>query len=320
MEKITNPNITESMPEYKLITNKSVARQSNILVDSKYKIALPGSFDLLFKLIAEIDKDDIEFGSYMFNLRHLEGILGKRISQEQIRNIGKELTNCKIEISKPNGDYSIGSWFSFFEFYAETNNIKLSFHQNLKPYLLQLKTDYTKYNIKYVIDLSSGYSKRLYTILKSKEYYSHDYKIKIEDINLKLFGESKDIEFKEVNRLIKKCVTEINKKTDIYVEYQTHKARGLNERKKTTHISFSVIKNPASLVNLGVDVVIDAQKNVEDMVGQRVFLEDKYVDLVNVSPGRSGSNYRMISFIMDGDTASITREYQLKELEGYFFK
>lgn len=306
----------------KFITKNLIAKQSNVLLDSKCKITLPGSYDLLFRLIAEIDDDAIEFGNFVFTVKDLENMLGKRIRTEQIENIGRELSSCRIEIKKPNGDFSIGSWFSFFDFYIETNTIELSFHSKLKPYLLQLKSNYTKYNIKYIIDLNSEFSKKLYIVLKSKEYYTHDYKIKIEDLHLQLFGEERDIEFKELNRMIKKYIVEINKKTDILVEYKTHKTYAEFNRAKTTHVSFSISGNTKPSTALAITLETKAtpdNKTIYDCIGERFYLidSDKYATLHEVKDGNSASS-KKIAFSFDNENGQIIREYPLSQLNTFF--
>ena len=98
--------------------------------------------------------------------------------------------------------------------------IILRFDPNLRPYLLQLKENFTKYQLENVLSLSSFYAIRIYELCKQYET------IKERTIEIKELKEILDIKAKSYNiynRFKEKVLTiaerEINEKTDISIKF-----------------------------------------------------------------------------------------------------
>lgn len=57
--------------------------------------------------------------------------------------------------------------YQMFEYKKETDEIRFKFNDYMKPYLLELREKFTKYEIKNIINMTSKYSIRTYQILKN---------------------------------------------------------------------------------------------------------------------------------------------------------
>lgn len=127
----------------------------------------------------------------------------------------------------------------------EHEYIKVSFHPDMKPYLLQLKTQFTLYDVRNILRLPSTYSIRIYELLKQYE--------KIEKRGF-LLEELKEIlgvgdqypnygNFRQ--RVILKAQQDLKKHTDIYFEFEPIK-QGRGVHKLLFYIYKNEPSNPAS--------------------------------------------------------------------------
>jgi len=101
------------------------------------------------------------------------------------------------------------------------NKLQVSFNINILPYLQALKGNYTGYKVFYILDMKSSYSMRLYEFLKAAEGL-HVWYSKIS--YLKMLLDCENYSFKDFNqKIIMPSLAEINKKSDITVDYALYK-------------------------------------------------------------------------------------------------
>lgn len=134
-----------------------------------------------------------------------------------IRDVLHELSDINIKV-KENGVYKNKRIIDTYELPEGVGIGTVNLHHTMKPYLLNLKNNFTKYQLFYILDFKSKYSIRLYELFKSNEY-KRNFKIDI-DLLQKSLGcnYSKTADF---NRFVlKAAIKEINKKTEINVSYE----------------------------------------------------------------------------------------------------
>ena len=121
---------------------------------------------------------------------------------------------------------------AFIEKGSSTINIKLD--DNLKPYLLNLKENYTQFPLEHIIKMKSKYGIALYEILKS---YAYKFKLTIElDIlkeKLDCLNYTDNSNFKK--KVINPALKDINTYTDLKVDVE-YKKQG----KQTKYIIFYI--------------------------------------------------------------------------------
>jgi len=88
----------------------------------------------------------------------------KKLSSSYLKNISKSLYSKHFEISKDDNQWKLLHWFREIEY----NNgiLTIEFEERLKPYLLNLKSNFTKYSLKNILYMKSNYSMRIYQLLK----------------------------------------------------------------------------------------------------------------------------------------------------------
>ena len=121
----------------------------------------------------------------------------------------------------------------------DTNMIQFVWSSLIAPYLINLLngTGYTKFRCSSYLSLGSPRSQYLYELLKSYEKQKRK-RISVNELRKKLHirpGTTFD-QFKFFNsRVLKKCISEINAKTDILVRYSV-----INEGRKAAYIDFVI--------------------------------------------------------------------------------
>lgn len=101
--------------------------------------------------------------------------------------------------------------------------IELNCNPELSEVFFNIAEDgYIRYKLRNIIELSSQYSVRLYSLLKDKAYGNHEWIVNVKELRELLGATSKNYEsFKEFNRaVLKKAEAEINDHTDIRFTYE----------------------------------------------------------------------------------------------------
>jgi plasmid replication initiation protein len=118
-------------------------------------------------MISFINPEDKEFLTYKTSISQFSALLGidKKSSMREIDIIVSRLLSRVITIETPNG-WKKYQWVSYAEADKKEDFLLLRFHDKLKPFLLELKTRFTSFKIKEVVDLKSVYSIRIYQLIK----------------------------------------------------------------------------------------------------------------------------------------------------------
>jgi Protein involved in initiation of plasmid replication len=210
----------------------SVRRQRDYNVTKSNELIQSGKFDLslieqkiILTLIQKILPTDKEFQTYEFSIQDFCEICGID------RQNGKSYINCKnaikslhsknFWIQKDKKEY-LCSWVSKAIIEKDSGIIEIRLDEDLRPYLLELKKNFTSYSLFYILGMKSKYSIRLYEILKSYEYKNRA-RFDIDELKLMLCATNytKWSDFKRY--VIDSAIKEINEYTDINIEYSVSK-------------------------------------------------------------------------------------------------
>lgn len=229
------------------LSNRTVVKQSPALVNAGYSLTVVET-DLIMKLISEIKNEDMEFWTFRFTVPELEKSLGRNLDQPTLKEIGRNLMKKPLTIDSANGDWLICNWISSFKYVKKSGTIEARFDPNLQPYLLEFK-QFVKTELRYIFQLPSGYSKRIYTIMKQWEKpgkYEVDvaYWQKILEVpkTQLMYGEFK-------RKVIEPAKEHINAMTDITVDYEE-----IKEGKKVVALLWT-IKTRSTAKQLTIDAV-----------------------------------------------------------------
>ena len=139
------------------------------LIETNTRLSLRDQ-KVILAVVGQISPDDKDFSDYRISIAELVKLTG--ISDENlyrdIRTICSRLMSSVITIKEPDNPdgFLMVTWFSHARYRASEGEVEFSISPELKPYLLQLKEQFTTYHLNQVINLQSTYSIRLYELLR----------------------------------------------------------------------------------------------------------------------------------------------------------
>ena len=196
---------------------KNLIVKHNDFIEAKYNLTLT-ELKIIAKLSSMIKKDDDDFKVYKFTANELMEDLKLNNNYDDLKEAIRKLLT-RLIIIRTEQTVLATTFLSSAEYFKNTT-IELSFDKKLKPYLLQLKNNFTMYQFENVIALSSVYAIRIYELCKQYQ------KIKERIIEIEDLKEILDIEekYKKYNDFKKKVLEiaerEINEKTDINISFE----------------------------------------------------------------------------------------------------
>lgn len=229
--------------------------QSNHLIEARNKQPLTFLEKLLFaKMCAMIDPKDTDFIDYTIYIRDVIDVLGVTDGGKTYKNIidaAQKLKSRDITIvvkDKETGREEIldTNLVIGVKRLKTTKNepdlyVKLTFHPDLKPYLLQLKSNFTLIDIRNLIRLHSGSTMRIYELLKQYENSnSKQREISLETLKNMLGVTDKYTmygNFKQ--KVLEEAQRRISENTDISFTFEE-----IKEGRRVSAIRFKITKKP----------------------------------------------------------------------------
>ncbi len=208
----------------------SFVRKANELVEGKYKFDI-WEMRIFTKMVTLITPDDKDFKEYKIYLKDIIQYFGlqrdgrnyqhlkesalklmSRIVKVVVKDIdGLQELNTPIVGSVKNPLYNEEDEDSVY--------IKISFHPDLKPFLLALKSKYVVYDARNILRLPSTYSIRIYELLKQYEKIGRR-RLSVQELK-EMFGVTSEYKlyanFKQ--RIIEKAQRDLSEHTDISFTY-----------------------------------------------------------------------------------------------------
>lgn len=228
-------------------------RKANDLVEAKYKFDI-WETRIFSKMLTMIHRDDEDFKEYRIYLRDIVqefGLVKTRDAYEWLRagakNLMKKTFLIPYELDGAKRSFETPVVSSLDSAVADDKKIRqdhlyisISFHPKMKPYLLQLKSQFTIYDVQNIVKLPSTYSIRIYELLKQYEKIGRR-RFPVEELK-DILGLEKEYplyaNFKQ--RVIQKAQKDLEANTDIVFTFAEVK-RG----RAVTEIVFTIRANPA---------------------------------------------------------------------------
>ena len=204
----------------KQLLSSLIVTQANELVESRYNLTL-GEQRLIFTMIAKIQPEDDDFKPYSIKLHELADFLGinKNHIYADCKKITKKLLEKVVEIQEP-GRLLQTHWVSSADYVDGTGMVNLTFDPLLKPYLLQLKGNFTSSKLVMLLSFKSQYTMRMYALLKQYE------RLKEREIDLQYLRSIlglRDDQYKRYNDfkkdILESTKMELESKSDLYFEF-----------------------------------------------------------------------------------------------------
>ena len=139
--------------------------QSNRLIESRYSLTT-GEQRLIMAMISLIHPNDQDFKPYILKIQDLAVYLNIDIKNayREADKITSRLMERVLHIPEPDGSLLKVHWVSSAR--HEKGKVTIKFDPDLKPYLLQLKKQFTRYQLTIIAQFQSTYTIRIYSLLK----------------------------------------------------------------------------------------------------------------------------------------------------------
>ncbi len=146
--------------------SKKIAVQSNALINARYDMTAFQKKILLY-IISMIQPDDKDFKNYVINIKDFveEADYKSKMLYDKLRKDTKALISKVYEIEEPDGLLQV-SILAKAKYIKNKGQIHVAFAPDLKPYLLQLKEQFTATPLRHVLNFKSVHSIRIYEMLQ----------------------------------------------------------------------------------------------------------------------------------------------------------
>lgn len=226
------------MEDYFLMPKKTgkeleIVKKDNRLIEAKYRLSIHEQ-RLMWAVLGSIQVDDEDFKKYTINIREIAEFHGLKANKDlytQIQESARTLKNSEVDISR-DGLNRYVNWLNYVEYRPGSGSVTICFNAELKPYLLNLKKNFTQYQLAAVANFKNSYSIRFYEFLKMEQYKGGGeqfyIKYSIEDLK-DMLGIPQD-EYKNTGdlkiRIITPALKEIDLQTDLKIVEVQYLKRG----------------------------------------------------------------------------------------------
>jgi len=177
----------------------------------------------------------------------------------------KKLANVymKIESEKKDEIKEVGLIQNNFTFKKYSSKFYISFHQDMKDYLLDIQEKYTRYPLEDILNLKLKHSLKLYEYLKSISF--NELIISLEKLKKRIDipNESYDKYGIFKQKVLEPVLKEINEKTSINVKYEP-----IKDGRKVVKIKFTIERKKIQKNNL-IEIITTKETNQDNYTKYR---------------------------------------------------
>lgn len=212
-----------------MATNKGSSvevRQHNAITTARYEMTAC-EMDIVFYLLSLIKKEDEKGVMYQIRVKDLMDITGREWHYQQFLEATSNLRSREYIIEDDKRLLQVGL-LSSAEYIKGEGVIELEVSEKVRPYLIDLKSNFTSFRLHAAFSLTSKYAKRIYQITsqwkdigESKTFSLHDFKVML----MLKDPQGKETEQYTKVSMFKKfvldtAVSQINMHTDLKISYE----------------------------------------------------------------------------------------------------
>lgn len=218
-----------------------VVFQHNVITSGRYDYS-SCMLDILFMVLSGLEQNKLE---YTIHVQDIEQITGRKWNLKQLREATESIGSRMFEIETSESLDQI--WlFSRVKYLKGTGSFVVKLNDEATPYFFDLKNNFTALQLKSVLDCSSKYAKRLYTIAcQWRSVGSKRFEITELKKMLGLIDKKGNEQFERISDFKMKVLdiakTQICENTDIELSYELKK-RGREFYWVTLHINSQKFK------------------------------------------------------------------------------
>jgi len=201
-------------------------RQHNALTTARYEMTAC-EMDIVFALLSKLTNKDKAGTMYQVRVKELEMLTGRQWQYKQLLDSTEQLNSRVYHIENEKKVLQVGLLASA-EYLKGQGLIELEISEKIRPYLIDLKSNFTSYRLQAALSLTSKYAKRIYQLAsqwkdigETKTYTLDEFKYML---NLKDPKGKEPEQYTQISTfqrdVLKVATTQINERTDLNISYQ----------------------------------------------------------------------------------------------------
>ncbi len=216
--------------------------KGNPLIEAKFELT-PIQTKLFLFLLAKLDTSKTNFEPMIVIVKDFQKFIGTKgdslynhLKKEVEKMIGKRVyyKDDNVELNS--------SLISGYLYLEKEGAFLVEFPSLLKPFLLQLKENFTVIDIRNILGLDSSYAMRFYEICKEKERFK-TFQYTVNEIKEMFSIENKYKNYFDFKvKIIIQARNELQENSELYFDFEE-----IKQGKKVVAIRFTVIKNKKNL-------------------------------------------------------------------------
>ena len=287
--------------------------QDNLVTTARYEMTALEK-NIIYSVMAQIEDNDPPSKFYTISISDIEDTKDARVRQDRFDEAIKKLLTRELVIMKPNGNTLRITVISSAD-YDSDGNVEIGIDLKMRPYLFELKKNFTIFSLEVATSLKSKYSKRLYEMLcqfKSTGLL----RISVQELRERFeLGDEQYERWSNFEKnVLKTAQTEINDKADFQFAYILKK-----HKKKIVSVDFIFRKpetKPEPQPVITVPIVVAPQiQDVNPRIGERLEkygLNTEKINKIFIKHTEKVINKQLYELDCNRETVKNTAAYLLK--------
>ncbi len=143
----------------------------------------------------------------------------RKNAYRDLKDATENLYRREIKLLENEENYTLTRWISSAIIDGDGLTVTLYFHEQIKPYISQLRNNFTEYRLGNIVQLTSVYAIRMYELIVSWSFNSSYKKMEIRELRELLNLDNKYKQHNDFDRyVITPAVKQINEFTDFEIE------------------------------------------------------------------------------------------------------
>ena len=222
--------------------------QSNFITSARYEMSALEK-NIIYMVMSQIRKEDTSEKMYLVSARELMLLTGTEIKYADFQKATAKLVTRLLQGSLSNGNFLQTTFVSSAEYVKGQGVIEITISPKIRPFYIDLKKEFTTFQLNIALNLHTIYAKRLYEIFSMyKNMKDKSFKINLLDLKKRLqlidetTGRDKYEKFTHFkNNVLDPAEREINAKSDISFTYKTIEGNKVGRgRKPIDQLEFTV--------------------------------------------------------------------------------
>jgi len=205
---------------------KTVVKANELIQKSRFNLSLQQQKIVLY-LISQITPYDEDFKTYQFSISEFCRVCGidetSGKNYQDLKTAIKDIADKSLWVEVEEGRETLLRWIAKPYINKKSGTIEISLDSDMKPFLLQLKQNFTKYELLWTLSFKSKYSTRLYELIKSVHFHeleTYERTFSLDELRRMLGAEKYTTYQTFKTRVLNPAVAEINAYSDKVVSYE----------------------------------------------------------------------------------------------------